>query len=308
VTVADSDGDDDGNLLNIHRFAYKSDTRKFKASQPVLISTRSASTSNFGITPPKKTTMNHRFSQHFSDAELANLAKCISCDIRWTSRKSVSQKMVHVQSCARKNSLTDETVRILIRKELDIVPAHNLKAKGKEKVQATPEPSEPGPQNTYLEDIINNAVPKKKGKRPEVLKTVKSVTETRNVILDRARSLLSPVDDVQSVPTGYGVPQGPNNTTVPPSTQSFGQSALAQESDFPASHLRAVTFNNSQDPEADIDPPTQQFAPSKLAVAFRHPSPTSGSGPDMDVIFRSPPPSNSSLTSRALPESPATVR
>jgi hypothetical protein len=220
--------------------------------------------------------------------------------------------MVHIQSCAKKNSLTDETVRILIRKELDTVPAHNLKAKGKGKVQATPELSEPGPQKTYLEDIVNDAAPKKKGKRPEVLKTVKSVTETRNVILDRARSLLRPVEDVQSVPTRYGVPQGPNNTTGPPSTQSFGQSALAQGSNFPASYLRAATFNNqhSQDPEDDIDPPTQQFAPSKLAVAFRHPSPTSRSGPDMNVIFRSPPPSNSGLTSRALlnPESPVTVR
>ncbi|KZP02849.1 hypothetical protein FIBSPDRAFT_941811 [Athelia psychrophila] len=141
---------------------------------------------------PARAKPQHRFTTDFTELELTRLVKCISCDIRWTTRKGVAQKMTHIQSCAKKNALTDDTVKTLIRKDVDKVIAEtptvpNPAKKGKGKGVEDAAPSAP---KTILEEVVEGTETKRKGRRVEVVETVKDALEIRGVILDRARTVL----------------------------------------------------------------------------------------------------------------------
>ncbi|OBZ76076.1 hypothetical protein A0H81_04012 [Grifola frondosa] len=152
----------------------------------------------------------------------------------------IIQKMKHIQTCAKKNSMTDDTIRILLRKDLESLPPVNPsgKGKGKEEDPAVPE--------TLLEDILRGGG-KKKGRRPQVLQTVKSLTETRGSILDRARMLIR--DDVGTEGPALGEKDTMPALDQMPSTQAFGESSLA---------TRRIPAGETNRP---MPPPTQAFAP-----------------------------------------------
>jgi hypothetical protein len=92
--------------------------------------------------------------------------------------------MTHVQSCARKNGLTDETIRILLRREIDNAPIYTT-ANGNGNLA----PNSSETPRTFLENVVNDTAPKVKGKRLKVLSTIQSVTETRDAILDKAQAI-----------------------------------------------------------------------------------------------------------------------
>jgi hypothetical protein len=292
---SDSETEEDELGINLARFAYQGGSRPPAAPQikPGLITvariedTRDPTLNKKSIrrTGPHSTT-------DFSDIAIAKLTTCISCNLKWTARKSAVEKMKHVKSCAKKNSLADETVRVLIRQEIDKAPV-NAKEKGKGKLVHLEPPKEP---NTVLEDVINDRGPKKRGKRPAVTKTVKSLTETRDVILDRARTILGNADDVDSSiqtqafgPSKLigGLPRS-EMARIPP-TQPFGQSALRQaQKDIrpnpilalaPMSDRVGVVSDSEHSDDSDVKKilPTQKFAPSKLGEPRAHPV-SSGSG------------------------------
>ncbi|KAJ7094627.1 hypothetical protein B0H15DRAFT_830270 [Mycena belliarum] len=196
----------------------------------------------------------------FSDTELKKLVKCVSCDIAWTARKSAAQKLVHIRTCAKKNGLTDETVRILIRKEVDAAPidAGPSKRKGKAPMD------EPVTPATLLEDVVRDAAPKRKGKRKETVDALKSVSETRETILERARVLLDvgPFSNEQSFVVQTQALSSTGPTTVPEPTQAFGVSRLGQRQGSKLSLLR----KQDSDSEPELPPTTQAFAPSKLGA------------------------------------------
>ncbi|KAJ7129520.1 hypothetical protein C8R44DRAFT_80246 [Mycena epipterygia] len=205
---------------------------------------------------PAKTKAGARSSSNpltseFSDAELKKLVKCVSCDIAWTARKSAAQKIVHIRSCAKKNGLNDETVRILIRKDLDNAPddAGPSNRKG------------PTTSTTLLEDVVREAAPKRKGKRKEIVDALKSVSETRETILGRARMLLGSgtLSDGHSfaVRTQAFIATAP---TAPEPTQVFGPSRLGKRQGLNPSLLG----DQDSDGEPDLPPATQTYAPSKL--------------------------------------------
>lgn len=160
----------------------------------------------------------HRFAA-FSDSELSHLLKCVSCSLSWTSRKTVAQKMKHIQTCAKKNKFTDETITILIRQELAQSSSASTRAKGK--ASAT-EPE----SRTMLEGAIQDGDGKKRpGPRPKVVESVKELAETKQIILDRARLLL----ESTSAPDP-GISSPLLRSPGPPSlTQPFGDSALARK-------------------------------------------------------------------------------
>lgn len=259
---------DDEPKLNFAHFAYTGTAPKPGLSRAG--SSLSTVTTEDKPSRKKRLPTTHRFSSDFSDIDLAKLMKCVSCEINWTARKSGGQKILHIQSCAKKNAFSDETIRVLIRKEIETTMALE---KGKEK--ATPGlPAEPAGPRTFFEDIVTDATRKKKGRRLETTETVQSVTTTRNIILDRARAVLglpgdhSKVSDelcmVHTQSIGRIIP---GDDDPMPSTQVFGRSALGQtnlKSSNPI--LPWLTGHSEEEDKSDAEamPPTQNFAPSKL--------------------------------------------
>jgi len=100
------------------------------------------------------------------------------------SRKTVVQKMLHVQICAQRKTLTDETVRILLRQEIEKTasdPAVNGKVTSIPTLTKAPK--------TLFEDVLDNAAPKERGRRPEMLSIIRSGNETRDVICNKAQDI-----------------------------------------------------------------------------------------------------------------------
>ena len=188
---------------------------------------------SFKALPNGKMVTKHQFSADFSDAELAKLDKCVSCNVRWTMRKTAAQKIKHVQSCAKKHSFNDETIRFLIRKDIesvmgDVSRTTDKKGKGKASVRSVQSPT----PKTFYEHVVTDAAPKKKGRRVEAGETVRSVASTRNAILGRARVVLDSIPSESRTELGSDLPVylptcSAGNGLPMPSTQPFGKSALA---------------------------------------------------------------------------------
>lgn len=223
--------------------------------------------------------------------------------------------MLHVQSCAKKNSLTDDTVRSLIRQEVAKAIAEDMELKKKNKANvASKEPEVP---KTFMEAIVNDTAPKKKCRRPEVLQTVRSLTETRGTILESARMFLkntipASIEEANiSTRTQAFAPsklpdalRSTSEQTQPP-TQIFGESALGKRVTFFQSyadenilpppcepkindHSRSLPDNGPLNDDS-MPPPTPRFAPSKLFGMADAPvrQRSTGSGSGVSDVFTS---------------------
>ncbi|KAG9317446.1 hypothetical protein JVU11DRAFT_1646 [Chiua virens] len=170
------------------------------------------------------------------DPQLSQLTKCICCGLHWTRSKSVKQKRTHIDQCAKKNALTEKTVRILIEKE---TAAQNTDSSRTPPIDAT------------LLDSVIPAGPVKKPKRQHVVSTVKSLPETRDSILDKARDILGHTKALADPQTTQQFAQSTlarrnakhpalldvnDYTEEPPSTQHFGASSLRREGVITAEH------------------------------------------------------------------------
>jgi hypothetical protein len=134
--------------------------------------------------------------------------------------------MAHIQSCAKKQLLSGETLRVLLLQEIENVPLGNITTNGKRKEMEAP--------RTFMADILDNAAPKRKVRRLSVTKTVRDVVETRDVILDKARAILGPLtskeDDLHSQTLIFGPSKFVGNFAMDvPQTQPFGESALGRK-------------------------------------------------------------------------------
>ncbi|KAI0660922.1 hypothetical protein C8Q70DRAFT_932566 [Cubamyces menziesii] len=243
-----SPGNDEG-PLQLARFAYM-------APEPIRRTlSKTPSPTERGSLPPEgqgapkvKRVLSHRFAGEFADSDLSRLLKCISCDLAWTTRKTVPQKMKHIQTCSKKNGLTDDTVRVLLRKEIDNLPPVASSSKS---AATAPQPSAP---ETLLEDVLKDAGKKKPGRRPQVLQTVKSISETRETILDKARALLQSSGSNRAGSTALTSHNSePECEEAPPATQVFSRSNIAT--------TRAAPKDVHQDANT-----TQVFRPSRLAA------------------------------------------
>ncbi|KAG2369584.1 hypothetical protein BDR07DRAFT_528058 [Suillus spraguei] len=129
--------------------------------------------------------------------------------------------MIHIQNCAKKKCLSDETVRMLICNEIQ---SSSDKKTTKEDQKSA----------TFLETVVNEVsrTRTKKGKRPQILGTVKSLPETRSGILGRARAVLDTSiqhkDSIVDAQVSNLTQGGGSNV---PCTQVFGTSMLARRAD-----------------------------------------------------------------------------
>ncbi|KAF8745947.1 hypothetical protein AX14_004244 [Amanita brunnescens Koide BX004] len=206
-------------MVDLRGFAYL-------AAQPLINTasgaTRASTPSQAGpsrVVEPKfkKRNRANLFVDDLPSDHVAKLTKCVSCDARWTTRKSASQKKKHIQSCARKKGFTPYTIQVALCKEVESVKAMN-KSGRKDK---EPDPSE----NTLLENTVNAAAKGKKT-RHRTKKTVESITITRNSILDRAKQILA----YPTQPAGDDGGTDVHDEELPmASTQPFGRSDLEEQ-------------------------------------------------------------------------------
>lgn len=179
-----------------------------------------------GLAPQKTTALT------ISLSDLTKIFRCVCCNLPWTTRKTSVQKMAHIRGCAKKHKFTDETVQILVQKEVDkFVPIPALK-KGKEKELP---PAELPLKNTYMEDILVTAAPRKKAKGKEFRSHVANISVTRASTLNRAQELLFASNDASNLdPLTYSAgllskfPGTDEENNLAPTSQPFGKSILGQ--------------------------------------------------------------------------------
>jgi len=158
--------------------------------------------------------------------DVGPLLGCVSCEVRWTVKKSAAHKWSHITTCARKKGINPSTLQRLIEKEL-LKIQH---AKINDKKTADRSDSADAVSQTYMESVVAEAQPRRKQRRTETAGTLQPVGQTRTAILDRAKALL-----------GEAVPC---DAPEPEHTQAFGRSKLA------TGHLQAE----------DVDPAVSHFS------------------------------------------------
>lgn len=157
-----------------------------------------------------------------ANLDLAKLSRCVSCELDWTSRKTAIRKKIHIESCAKKKALNEETIWTLVQTEISKQTPQIMGGQGnetKEDVITRP--------NTLLEDVVVEAAPKKKVKRQQTASRLTTVSSARDMILAKAQTILS-VSPL-SPPNRQGIaPLSNGSDELPSPTLSFAPSGLAQ--------------------------------------------------------------------------------
>jgi hypothetical protein len=174
----------------------------------------------------------HRFTADFTDDDLSRILKCVSCNDRWTVRKGATAKMRHIQSCAKKNGISDEIVKRLIRAELEAPE----EPKPRQKLKS------PGVTNTLFEDTLGDSgKTKNKRKQAQRTTTLHNPAENREAILAKAHSLLNEpqymdisqdrelMDLLRKSDSTMDRIQVFDFRAPPPATQEFGRSKLGKQ-------------------------------------------------------------------------------
>lgn len=141
--------------------------------------------------------------------DVGPLLGCVSCEIRWTVKKSAAHKWSHITTCARKKGINPSTLQRLIQKEL--LKIQHVKTNDKKTSDRSD--SADAVCQTYMESVVAEAQPRRKQRRTETAGTLQPVGQTRTAILDRAKALL-----------GEAVLC---DAPEPERTQAFGRSKLA---------------------------------------------------------------------------------
>lgn len=170
----------------------------------------------------QKTASDSDVSKH----DVGPLLGCVSCEVRWTIKKSAAHKWSHITTCARNKGINTSTLQRLIEKEL--LKIQQVKTNDKK----TADHSDSAVAQTYMESVVAEAQPKRKQRRTETAGTLQPVGQTRTAILDRAKALLGSWEVV------------PCDAPEPEHTQAFGRSKLA------TGHLQAE----------NVDPTVSHFS------------------------------------------------
>ncbi|EIN10325.1 hypothetical protein PUNSTDRAFT_142372 [Punctularia strigosozonata HHB-11173 SS5] len=225
------------------------------------------------------------------EADLKRLAACVSCQARWTIRKTPREKAKHIRACAKKNGLTDVTVNILVQQALSSSSSSSSSSSASSPKGKEPDQAAPADPKTYLEELAGE--PKRKGgKRAAVQTTVQAPAAVSATIARRAAALLG---------TGPAAcPSDSNRDTAgpPPPTQAFGASSLAQRNARPDRRANGARLWDADADAAEPVPPpaTQAFGRSKLGSVFSRTSSNAASGLTIELsdTDAGPPPDASS--------------
>ncbi|KAK0242591.1 hypothetical protein EDD85DRAFT_785667 [Armillaria nabsnona] len=263
--------EDDEPGLNLARFAFAAKPTRKTSSSTVTSRAESVEALPKPVAS-KKPLRADRFAEDFTDAQLGGLLKCICCNISWTTRKTVAQKMKHVQSCAKKNHFTDSAVCSRIHQALKSVDPEDVAPKGKGKTKG----QDSSAPETYFHDVVHDAGPKKRTKRVDVPGTVKTLVDTRDAILQRAEAIIG---HSASSTNHLLLSEEDDHGIV--ATQRFGLSTLAERMASNDSPMLDDPLHSDSD--AELYPATQAFGPSKFGAKPSSPSPS----PSIDEPFPS---------------------
>lgn len=193
--------------LNLDRFVFKSS----RMARNLQVST--GSTPSTGSAMLNSTAKGLKQKRLPLSSDVAQISRCVCCNVRWTARKSGAQKMTHIQSCAKKHALDSETINLLIQKQISL--------------------DEPVLKKTLFENVLVDAAPKQKVKRRRKEEgSLKTVSTSRASILARAQGILSTLADDSKYQSGSSFSGSTQGHSELPSTQAFGSSGLAQMQNF----------------------------------------------------------------------------
>lgn len=220
--------------LSLDRFAFTSSSAKITSRSVSTAAIQTKAAPSGDVADKSKTSRSRQKARlsaiNVSESAISQLERCICCETRWTVRKTVPQKLNHIEACSKKRSYSSETVSILIRKELNIA--------GEAIVESAT-------TKTHLGSIVQDVLTK--GKQKKVGSTVRQYThETREIMLRRARAILGPVVGLDS--------EGKTSLDLQVSTQAIQATSLRNQ----PTTTGAVTLGMS--PLS----PTWSFRPSRL--------------------------------------------
>ncbi|KAJ3882979.1 hypothetical protein F5051DRAFT_500152 [Lentinula edodes] len=267
VDLGDYNSELDNTLpeLRLARYAHTSARANKPKTNPShsarAMSTSSGSSRSAIVKKITAQTLVQQLSDEFNADSISRLLMCVCCNLKWTTRKSVSQKLTHFKTCAKKHGVQDDTLVELIRKGLIDSPAVQPKGKGTSIVVDDASPK------TFFDEVMHDAAPKKRTRRQEVKSTVKDIAEMRNAILLKARAIVAKGDsDVRALREhGIGEHSDSDLSTnfVLSSTPRFAKSSLASRSGLQA---RYMFYNDGgtheSPPSSPFSPPIQQIPPS----------------------------------------------
>ncbi|KAI6003726.1 hypothetical protein EDD15DRAFT_2219752 [Pisolithus albus] len=187
-----------------------------------------------------------------SDAEVSTLSKCVCCGLRWTTKKTVKQKSVHMETCSRRLAISPDTLLSLINKEASVSPFHAKPSNERQMCSGVPSES-----SATLMGAIVSVDSGKRNRRKQVISTVRTLPETRESILDKAKDLLGQSVDPQEANINHA---RTDLSDVKP-TQRFGTSMLARRN---ADYVLSRQEEEKKSPVIEGPPLTQAFGESAL--------------------------------------------
>ncbi|KAJ4481714.1 hypothetical protein C8J55DRAFT_512381 [Lentinula edodes] len=267
VDLGDYNSELDNTLpeLRLARYAHTSARANKPKTNPShsarAMSTSSGSSRSAIVKKITAQTLVQQLSDEFNADSISRLLMCVCCNLKWTTRKSVSQKLTHFKTCAKKHGVQDDTLVELIRKGLIDSPAVQPKGKGTSIVVDDASPK------TFFDEVMHDAAPKKRTRRQEVKSTVKDIAEMRNAILLKARAIVAKGDSDVRALREHGIGEHPDSDLstnfVLSSTPRFAKSSLASRSGLQA---RYMFYNDGgtheSPPSSPFSPPIQQIPPS----------------------------------------------
>lgn len=122
--------------------------------------------------------------------DVEGLTACVSCEVKWTARKTSVQKLVHILSCARQHGLEIPTVKVLIHKQ---TRDHSSTSRGpRQPTQPAPPvlPNAPQISKTLFENVAPMIQPNKRNAQKEPPTLLSTPRSGRDAILSKARAIL----------------------------------------------------------------------------------------------------------------------
>ena len=172
-------------IPNLKQFAFNSSENKRQIRSLNSSNCRSTCAPSGEGTLHTKRVPRKALNSQLSLSDAARVFRCICCDVSWTTRKAAAQKMDHILRCARKYSYDDDTIRTLVKKEIESAPSlDEVKGKKQKPSEVISKPS------TLFENLIQETAPKRRIKSQSKgnLAVGSSVRET---MLTRAQTIIT---------------------------------------------------------------------------------------------------------------------
>lgn len=196
--------DSEESLPDLSRFAWRGQVRTAASMLPRAAPAEVAESSSVITTTKPQSRSVNTTNYSFTDNQLRPLTRCVACNSGWTTRKSVAKKLQHIRVCQRKNAFSDDTMRLLIQKQLE----QDTAAKPWHSTEDDPEREDV--DGLLMDQIVRSTFPKHRNRREVAASTILPVDEQHEIFSKRAGHFLSALPDEEDG-------NAPPTQTLPPS-------------------------------------------------------------------------------------------